>query len=235
MTADPAQKQSPPPPPPPPRQPALNMPRTVMVLLLLMGGISLMRALLPPRLDYQFIVWFALYLFVNGEFVWERLYSLVTSVFIHEGLLHLLFNGFWIATIGTLVQRTLNARDFLILFMVSAIAGGVLFVVLNWGVTAIAVGASGGVFGLLGAFGHVGVARPWEDRVTRWRKLAAFTALMMALNVAYAMLGGVGGTDSPSIAWEAHAGGFFAGLFLFPWLLRRNLEEKQKSRFHVVD
>ncbi|MFC4352730.1 rhomboid family intramembrane serine protease [Fodinicurvata halophila] len=211
------------------------MPRTVLVLLLVMAGISLLRALLPPHLDYQFIVWFALYLFVNGEFVWERLYSLVTSVFIHEGLVHLLFNGFWIATIGTLVQRTLNSRDFLILFLGSAVAGGVLFVALNWGVTAIAVGASGGVFGLLGAFGHIGVARPWEDRPTRWRKLAAFTAVMMALNIAYAMVGGVGGPESPSIAWEAHAGGFFAGLFLFPWLLRRNLQEKQKSRFHVVD
>ncbi|MFD1379845.1 rhomboid family intramembrane serine protease [Fodinicurvata halophila] len=109
------------------------MPRTVLVLLLVMAGISLLRALLPPHLDYQFIVWFALYLFVNGEFVWERLYSLVTSVFIHEGLVHLLFNGFWIATIGTLVQRTLNSRDFLILFLGSAVAGGVLFVALNWG------------------------------------------------------------------------------------------------------
>src|SRR5690606_22146803 len=134
--------------------------------------------------------------------------------------LHFGFNAFWIATVGSLVHRFVGAWRFLIIFFVGGIAGGLALILLNWGETFVAVGASGSVFAFLGAGGHVFVARPGDTPRERRKRLAAFAAVMMALNLAFAFSGSLPGLDDADVAWEAHLGGFLAGLLLFPILIR---------------
>src|SRR5699024_7636501 len=152
-------------PPPPPGSsggPAIRLPPVIGVLLLLLVLVTALMQFASPMLEAEIVITFALYLFLDGQFQWQRLYSLVTSVFLHDGWLHLLFNGLWIATLGSLVHRVLGNVGFLLLFFASAIAGGLVYTFVHWGETALAIGASGGVFGLIGAFGHLGIARPGQ-------------------------------------------------------------------------
>lgn len=212
----------PPPPSSPAGGPALRLPPAVAGLLLVLIAITALMRLAGPQFQGEMIITFGLYLFLEGQFQWHRLYSLVTSVFLHDGWLHLLFNAFWVATIGTLVHRVIGGLGFLILFFLSAVAGGLAYTFWHWGETAVAIGASGGVFGLIGAFGHLGVARPGQPQRARLKALFAFSVMMMLLNVAYAYVGAPG-SEGAAVAWEAHAGGFIAGLLLLPPLYRRNL------------
>lgn len=216
-------------PPPPPGSsgsgPAIRLPPVIGVLLLLLVLVTALMQFASPMLEAEIVITFALYLFLDGQFQWQRLYSLVTSVFLHDGWLHLLFNGLWIATLGSLVHRVLGNVGFLLLFFASAIAGGLVYTFVHWGETALAIGASGGVFGLIGAFGHLGIARPGQPRNARLKSLLGFTLVMMLLNLAYAYVGAPG-VEGAQIAWEAHAGGFLGGILLMPLLYRYRLKQQ---------
>src|SRR5690606_36370727 len=216
-------------PPPPPGSssggPALRLPPLIALLLAVMAVITAVLQVLGPVVESKAIVMFGLYLFLDGQFQWHRLYSLITSVFRHDGWLHLLFNGLWIATLGSLIHRVLGNLGFLLLFFASAIAGGLVYTLAYWGETALAIGASGGVFGLIGAFCHLGIARPGQTRSARRKSLLGFTLIMMLLNLAYAYVGAPGDLDA-QIAWEAHAGGFLAGILLMPLLYRYRLRHQ---------
>ena len=118
-------------PPPPPGSssggPALRLPPLIALLLAVMAIITAVLQVLGPVVESKAIVMFGLYLFLDGSFQWDRLYSLLTSVFLHDGWLHLLFNGLWIATLGSIIHRVLGNRGFLLLFFGSAIAGGLVY------------------------------------------------------------------------------------------------------------
>lgn len=211
--------------PPPPRSgpngPALTLAPAPLALVVALLLVFAAQRLAPPAVSQWMFAQGALVIFLDGQAYWSRLYTLVTSLFLHDGWLHFGFNAFWLATIGSLVHRFLGPWRFLLLFFVGGILGGLALVLLNWGHTVVAIGASGSVFALLGAAGHVFVARPGDDPRERLKRLVGFIVVMMALNVAFAFFGTLPGADEAEVAWEAHLGGFLAGVLLFPLLVRR--------------
>ena len=80
----------------------------------------------------------------NGE--WWRLF---TSAFLHANLIHIAFNMYFLWFVGTAVEQALGRGRFLLLYLVSALAGSAGALV--WTPTSPTVGASGALFGLLGA------------------------------------------------------------------------------------
>ncbi|SMF53349.1 Membrane associated serine protease, rhomboid family [Tistlia consotensis] len=209
--------------PPPPRrgQPSgLTLAPAPLALVVALLLVFAAQRLSPPDIAQWILVHGALLIFIGGQADWSRLYTLVTSLFLHDGWLHFGFNAFWLATIGSLVHRFVGPWRFLLIFFLGGIVGGLALVLSHWGETVIAIGASGSVFAFLGAGGHVFVARPDDTRAERLKRLAAFTVVMMALNLAFAFFGTLPGMDPVSVAWEAHAGGFLTGLLLFPLLAR---------------
>ena len=78
-----------------------------------------------------------------------EIWRLLTSGFLHAGLLHLLFNGFALYVLGTMLEPAIGRVRFAIVYFVSLLAGsfGALLVEPN----ALTVGASGAIFGLMGA------------------------------------------------------------------------------------
>jgi membrane associated rhomboid family serine protease len=82
---------------------------------------------------------------VNDEW-----YRLVTAMFLHGSLLHLAFNMLALYWLGTVVEQALGTWRFLLLYFVSGIAGsaGALLFSNEFAVT---VGASGAIFGIMGA------------------------------------------------------------------------------------
>ena len=74
---------------------------------------------------------------------------LMTAAFLHYGPIHLGFNMFFLYWIGTPVEQYLGRARFLLVYLVSGLAGSAGALVLSPG--AVTVGASGAIFGILGA------------------------------------------------------------------------------------
>jgi membrane associated rhomboid family serine protease len=133
---------------------------------------------------------------------WWRLF---TALFLHANLLHLAMNGVGLWLFGSAVEKTMGRWRMLVVFL----AGGALGnLVSAW--TArydVAIGASGGIFAVIGAFA-VGV---WRLRspmyVALRRRLLVVVALMVAADFT------IGGLE-PQVDNLAHVGGFFAGIVL---------------------
>jgi membrane associated rhomboid family serine protease len=144
---------------------------------------------------------------------------LVAHAFVHAGWLHLIFNMvLYLAVSGTVVQRLgegmSGALRFLALFFACAIVSALTFVAFNRGSPVGAVGASGAICGLFSAY-LMGARWDWRASLRDKRVLSA-GAWFLALNVGLAAA--VRQAGVMPIAWEAHLGGFIAGVLLFPFL-----------------
>ena len=77
---------------------------------------------------------------------WWRLF---TSMFLHFGIIHIGFNMWVLWNVGRLVERLVGNFGFALLYVVSGLLGSVAS--LAWNPTTISAGASGAVFGVVGA------------------------------------------------------------------------------------
>ena len=82
---------------------------------------------------------------VNGDW-----YRLVSSMFFHGSIIHLAFNMFALFWLGTVVEQALGTWRYLLVYFVSGVAGSAGALVLS-GPFTVTVGASGAIYGVLGA------------------------------------------------------------------------------------
>jgi membrane associated rhomboid family serine protease len=128
----------------------------------------------------------------DGEY-----YRLITSAFMHGGLLHIGLNMYALYLFGPTLESTLGRVRFLALYLLSALGGSAMSYAFNAPQQA-SLGASGAVFGLLGAFFVVN------------RKLGRDTSgliVLVAINFAFGFL-------APNIDWRAHLGGLISGALI---------------------
>ncbi len=145
-------------------------------------------------------------LLTYGAISWQRiesgeLWRLVTAVFLHFGLPHLVVNMVALFVLGPPLAREVGPWWFLLVFVVTGVAGNA--VSHYWSPTVgLKAGASGGIAGVLGALAGQSLrARRVGDRHRPWHVLGALAAI-------YGMLIGFGpGSDN-----AAHLGGLLAGL-----------------------
>ncbi len=141
---------------------------------------------------------------------WEPLFTLqpvtmfFSYAFLHGGLLHLIGNMVAVLALGGIVVARIGQKGFLLLYAVTAVGGAGAFAMLSSSDVPM-VGASGAVFGLIGAW------KFWEWQLRQhfgspmrplWRSLAGLFLLNVAL---WVFMQGL-------VAWEAHLGGFVAGV-----------------------
>ena len=168
------------------------------------------------------------------------LWTPFTHALLHGGWDHLLVNVAWFAIFATPVARRYGSGPMLAIFFLSAAAGAALFAATTLYTGSYLVGASGGVAGLTGAatrfiFQPVIVANHPEtgQRVMMGRKLASFADLWrdsrarffvliwVVLNAAVPLFPLLTGSQI-SIAWQAHLGGFFAGILMVALFERKS-------------
>jgi membrane associated rhomboid family serine protease len=229
------------------RQPIFLVPTIVTALVGLMAAIQLADAFVFNNETRQlFTIWFAFIPIrlldpagLPGGF-WPLLWTPFTHAFLHAGFEHLIMNCAWLAIFATPVARRYGAMPTLILFLVSAFVGALAFAATTLPGVAVLVGASGGVSGLTGAamrfmFQPVLVGQHPEtgERIVLGRRLASFKDLLanaqartfiafwVLLNAAVPLLPLVIG-QSVQVAWQAHLGGFFAGILLVGLFERRD-------------
>jgi membrane associated rhomboid family serine protease len=149
--------------------------------------------------------------------------TLATHMLFHASLLHLGLNCVWLLAFGAPVARRLGQGGegaFLALFILSGMAGALLYILMNAKSPLLLIGASGGVSGLLGAmvrfmFARGGAAPLFDRQVLIW------SASVIVLNLMFGLFGGaIFGLGDSNIAWQAHVGGYVFGLLTAPLFLR---------------
>lgn len=141
---------------------------------------------------------------VHGE--WWRLLS---SMFLHIGFVHLLLNGWALYQLGTLFELAVGSFRMLMVYFLSGLSGSAAS--LWWRSEGLSAGASGAIFGLLGAMIAFLLRR--RDRLTPFAKsLLGQLVIWAGINIFFGF--SVGAIDN-----AAHLGGCAAG-FLMGLLLR---------------
>ncbi|MEP4199304.1 MAG: rhomboid family intramembrane serine protease [Aliishimia sp.] len=125
-----------------------------------------------------------------------------TYAFLHAGVMHLLGNMLALAWIGPYILQRLGQRGFALLWILTACGGALGFAVMS-NAPAPMVGASGSIFGLLGAL----VALDYLERGAI-RAVINMTFVLILMNVAMLVL------ERGSLAWETHLGGYLTGLLV---------------------
>jgi membrane associated rhomboid family serine protease len=124
-------------------------------------------------------------------------YRLVTAMFLHESLLHIGFNMYALFVIGRVVEQYLGTARYLGLYFVSGLAGSAG--ALLQAPTIPSLGASGAIFGILGAM-----------MILEWQVTGSLAGQALALVVINLGLSFV----IPGISWGAHLGGLIGGILI---------------------
>jgi membrane associated rhomboid family serine protease len=154
---------------------------------------------------------------------WARLVPLVSYSLLHGSPAHLLMNLAWLLAIGTPVAQRLGGGRFLLFYVVTAIAAALFYIFVKADSAAPMIGASGAISGLFGGLARFMFSRRPDGPSTNVtdRRVLFFAVSWLALNMVIGMAGLGSDRASEAIAWEAHTGGFLAGLVLFPYFERR--------------
>lgn len=136
-------------------------------------------------------------------------YQLVTHMFAHGGWMHIIFNMYALWIFGTTLERVWGPKKFLIFYLVCGLAAGVAQMFLSVG--APAIGASGAVMGLLGAFAYT---FPNTEFFIIPFPFPIKAKYMAAIYAAFDLFGGFRPGASDGIAHFAHLGGLVMGLIL---------------------
>jgi rhomboid protease GluP len=134
-------------------------------------------------------------------------WRLFTAMFLHIGVMHLIFNGYALLVIGTELERLLGWGRFLAIYLLSGLFGSLASYAFGISLSA---GASGAIFGLIGALAAFFTL--YRQQLGRWgqRRLANIIFLI-AINLFL-------GFTQPGIDNLGHMGGLVSG-FALGWAL----------------
>lgn len=227
-------------------EPILNLPTVIAGLIAAFGLVHAFRELvLTPSQDVDFLLLFAfiparygappsLDMVLPGGLAAD-VWTFVTYAFMHGDLTHLGVNVLWLLPFGSAIARRFGNARFIGFFAATAAAGAGLHLVTHAGELLPMIGASAAISGCMAAAirfvfqvgGPLGVFRNTDSaaylvpaaplsETLRDPRILAFLVVWFGLNILFG-LGSVGmlGVDQP-VAWQAHIGGFVAGLLLFP-------------------
>lgn len=126
-----------------------------------------------------------------------QIYRLITYGFLHGSIVHLISNMYCLYVIGSQVENNLEKKRFITIYFVSMITGGLLSALFNDGIS---IGASGAIFGLLGAILYFGLHfRLYLSEALRTRIIPV---IVLNLIIGFAV---------PGIDVACHIGGLIGG------------------------
>jgi len=231
----------------PPRQPIFNLPLAVLALCGLLLAIQAASDLVLNDSGRQAaLTWLA---FIPYRLIdptgadggrWPLLWTPFTHAFLHAGWEHVGLNVVWLAIFGTPVTQRYGAVRMYALFLLGALVGAIAFAATTLPQVQVLLGASGGIAALTGGAVRfifqppvVVVNEKTGERHFLGRKLATlgefvrnptarfFSIVWIVLNGIVPIIPMLTGNTDFQVAWQAHIGGFLAGLLLVPLLERR--------------
>jgi membrane associated rhomboid family serine protease len=226
-----------------PREPIFNVPAALVATLAVLCLVHVVRVyVLTAEQDLQFLLLFAFIparyeptIFTGGLFpggLGAEIWSFVTYGLIHADVTHLGLNALWLLPFGSALARRFGPVRFFAFLAVTAAAGAAAHLVTHLGQVMPVIGASASVSGTMAAamrfaFQRGGPLSGWHSdsdaqipaapltTALRDVRVLAFVGVWFALNILFG-IGAVSLTGGDeSVAWQAHIGGFLAGLLLF--------------------
>jgi membrane associated rhomboid family serine protease len=224
------------------REPILTLPGALTAYIVLLAVIHL-RVLLPPEWENWTIDVFGFIPkrydstllaidFPGGT--GAKVWTFVTYSLLHANLSHIGFNVLWLLPFGSALARRFGALRFFLFMAVTAAAGALAHLVTHEHAVAPMIGASASVSGTMAAairFAFVqgsflSFSRGDADaaakvpalslsRALRNPRVLGFLGVWFGVNIIFGVGSIAIGSDGASVAWQAHIGGFFAGLVLF--------------------
>lgn len=170
------------------------------------------------QIDWNFALWPGRIL--GGEAVWGAF----TSIFLHANMLHLLFNAIVLFQFGLMLERVIGGKNLLMIFLVSGAIGSFAHIAIcaampSFGLYGYALGASGAIFGLLGA---LAILEPNIKVFMMFPPMALPIGQAVVVSILFmSLVFGVNG----GIAHDVHAAGLAAGAalgFYFKGKIRRD-------------
>lgn len=227
------------------REPIFNIPMALTVLIGAICAIHGLRALLPP-IDDQLLVWTFGFLparydstlldgspFPGGA--GAQIWTFFTYSLLHADISHLGFNMLWLLPFGSALARRFGALRFYLFLIVASACGALAHLATHSHEQIPMIGASAAISGAMaacmrfafsrGSFLGLGRGNANAAHVPAFSLVAAlqnsrvltFVAIWFAVNIVF----GIGvlsmGGETQTIAWQAHIGGFLAGLLLFSY------------------
>ncbi len=209
-----------------PRQPFLRAPAAVVWLIAALAGAHALRVFaFAPQSDAIIMS----YGFVPARYadlahglgptsVLALAVPFVSYIFLHGSFTHLLVNSIWLLAFGPIVARRLGTLMFFVFFLVCGIAGAFVHLACNWGSPAPVVGASAAISGLMAAgFRMLPLSVAGERRELApilSPRIVVWSLIWVGVNIVAGVSGLGTGAEMQLVAWQAHLGGYAAGLLL---------------------
>jgi membrane associated rhomboid family serine protease len=226
------------------REPILTLPGALTAYVAVLAVIHVVRLLLPFDIDDLVVEMFGFIpkrydstlldvTFPGGA--GAKVWTFVSYSLLHASFTHIGFNVLWLLPFGSALARRFGAARFFLFMAVTAAAGALAHLVTHEHAVAPMIGASASVSGAMAAairFAFVrgsflSFSRGDADAAARVPALSllnalrngrvlGFLAVWFGVNIIFGIGSiAIGGTEGVSVAWQAHIGGFLAGLMLF--------------------
>ncbi len=198
-----------------------DKPKAVCTIFLILMNIAvfLVLSVLGPTEDAYFMLRHgAMYEPLITEY--HEYYRLMTCLFLHFGIQHLLNNMVMLGALGWNLENETGRIKFLLIYFISGIGGNLfsLFWNINQGVWVVSAGASGAIFGLMGALLYVVIA----NRGRLGRLSGRGMVILVALSLYFGFIGS--GVDN-----LAHIGGLVCGFLSAVLLYRKKKHENMHN------
>ena len=233
--------------PSPRREPIFNIPGVIVAMLALMAFIHAVRTLVLTPAESDAVLWLFAFdpLRYGGGLLpaaglpggfGAEIWTFVTYSLLHATWTHYGVNAIWFLAFGSAVARRFGTVRFLIFFAVTAAAGAIAHLFAYAGQNAPVIGASAAISGTMAAAmrfafqrggplsfwrtgGEADYQVPAVPLLTALREPAVivFLVVWFGLNFVFGLWASPLIGQNEVVAWQAHIGGFVAGLLLFPW------------------
>ncbi len=163
-------------------------------------------------------------LFLLTPEAWAQVWRFLTAVFLHGGTGHLLYNLLALGLFGSMLERLIGSRRFLLVFFLS----GVLANIFSVNFYDASLGASGAIFGIIGA---LIIVRPGLPVVAFGFPMPIFIAgIIWAAGDVLGAVGYLSGNPINNTGNFAHLSGMAVGMVMGFFYRRKDVKEKDSAR-----
>jgi len=156
----------------------------------------------------------------NPGNVFEIVVPVFTSIFLHAGWMHIIGNMWFLWIFGDNVEDSMGHGRYLLFYLLVGVGASMVHALLNADSTLPTVGASGAISGVMGAYmvlyprGRVLTLIPIFFLLTVNIPAFVFILIWIGLQVVQGLVSLGVSANVGGVAWWAHIGGFFVGMFL---------------------
>ena len=147
----------------------------------------------------------------------HQYYRLLTSGFLHDGLLHIAFNMWFLWVMGPMLESAIGRLNYVVVYFASLLAGS--FGALLFEPAVPTVGASGALFGVLGAL----IVVAYYRGISIWQ---SGLALILVINIVFSL-------TVADISIGGHLGGFVGGA-ICGWLIVQVAERRNQQAVAIA-